>query len=56
MAVVLADVAWTSGITLVVSAAGGLAVLVSVWPRDQGLVAIPAVPSSVAGARPVDAA
>lgn len=35
---------------LVVPAAAGVAVLLSVWRRDQGQVAIPAVPSSVAGA------
>lgn len=35
---------------LVVPAAAGVAVLFSVWRRDQGQVAIPAVPSSVAGA------
>lgn len=41
---------------MLISATAGLAVLVSVWRRDQGLVAIPSDRSSVAGAGagPVD--
>jgi hypothetical protein len=97
IAVVLADVAWTTGITLtsglayadidksapnvvrmaVLPLAVGTVLLTPflvfarwdhvsrdprrlpttpAWRRDQGLMAIPAVPSTVAGAGPLDAA